>query len=266
MRRALPVFALLLMLVLATISIPVPNRDTLPVDHAKNDGRGPPPDFANPAFLPGVQVGTLSALDVVEASGIVASRNHTDIFWVHDDSGPTTNYLYAMNRSGGVVGRYTVGSGATDTEDIALGPGPESGVDYIYFGDVGDNGNGRSAVYVKRVKEPNVTWNQTYEDKTLTGVDVITLQYPGGADAPSHKDCETIFVDTNGDLFLMTKRTTVGQLYKAAFPQSTTSANVMTYEGNMPWGGSTGGDLSPDGSLVVIRQYVFQEQHDQQRY
>jgi hypothetical protein len=225
------------------------------VTTVKDNSRGPPPDFANPAFLTGVQVGTLSALDVIEASGIAASRNNSGVFWTHNDN-MGDNKLFAINESGTLLGTYTVGTGASDPEDIAVGPGPENGTDYLYWGDIGDNGNVRPSIFVKRVKEPNVTWNQSHESKTLTGVDVITLQYPGGADAPSHKDSETLMVDTNADIYLMTKRTGVGRLYKAAYPQSTTATITMTYEGNMPWGGSTGGDLSPDGSLVVIRRYT----------
>ena len=38
-----------------------------------------------------------------------------------------------------------------DFEDIALAPGPETGIDYIYVGDIGNNWKG----HCKGINEPN---------------------------------------------------------------------------------------------------------------
>jgi hypothetical protein len=126
----------------------------------------------------------------------------------------------------------------------------------LYWGDIGDNNNVRVTVNVKRVAEPVVDADQDPVTVTLGGVDVITLQYPGGADAPAHKDSETLLVDPlNADLYLVTKRTAVGQVYRAAYPQATSGITTLEYVAALPWGGATGGDVSVDGSRIIIRRY-----------
>jgi hypothetical protein len=213
-------------------------------------------DAQNPLFGSGVQAGTLLGSDVDEASGIVASRSNPDVLWTHNDDGGD-NRLFAINVDGTLLGAYTVGSGAYDPEDIAIGPGPQGGVDYLYWGDIGDNDSVRSSIFVKRVAEPFVDANQDPVNVVLGGVDVLRLQYPTGGDAPSHKDSETLLIDPlNGDLYLVTKRTSRNRVYRAAYPQSTTETTTMTFVAEADWGGSTGGDVSPDGTLIVIRQYT----------
>ena len=48
------------------------------------------------------------------------------------------------------------GATAVDWEDIAAGPGPVSGVAYLYLADIGDNAKARTSVQVYRVREPLV--------------------------------------------------------------------------------------------------------------
>lgn len=206
-------------------------------------------------FGAGVQAGILSGNDVDEASGLVASRMNADVLWTHNDDGGD-NRLFAINVDGTLLGTYTVGSGAYDPEDIAIGPGPLPGVDYLYWGDIGDNENQRSSIFVKRVVEPAVDANQDPVNVQLPGVATIRLAYPTGGDAPSHKDSETLLVDPlNGDIYVVTKRTSRCRVYRAAYPQSTDQTTTMSFVAELDWGGATGGDISPDGSLIVIRQY-----------
>ncbi len=206
-------------------------------------------------FLPGMEIGTLLGSDVDEASGLVASRQNHDVLWTHnDDYGD--NRLFAVRKNGVLLGRYTMGSGAVDPEDIAIGPGPQAGVDYLYWGDIGDNNSNRSSIFVKRAPEPVVDCTQACDNFVLTGVERIVLQYPTGATAPSHKDAETLLVDPlSGDLYVVTKRTSQGQVYRAAYPHSTTGPNVLEWVATLPWSGATGGDISPDGSLIIVRRY-----------
>ena len=217
---------------------------------------------ACPTFLPGEQVGTLrggrdAEADVNEASGLVASRRNPGVFWTHNDD-YNDNRLFAINEEGELLATYTVGSGARDPEDIAIGPGPIPGVDYLYLGDIGDNGSSRSTIFVKRVAEPVVAAHQDHEYVTLTGVETITLRYPTGADAPGHQDSETMMVDPiTGDIFLVTKRTNPNLVYRAAYPHSTSSTITLGLVTSIPVSSqSTGGGISPNGRMIVVRLYT----------
>jgi hypothetical protein len=159
---------------------------------------------------------------------------------------------------GTLLGTYRLGTGfVQDAEDIAIGPGPSPGEDYLYLADIGDNNSVRSNIVVKRVLEPVVTADQASVTATLGDVDVLQLQYPTGADAPSHKDSETLLVDTNGDLYLVTKRMSPNKVYLAAYPQSTSSVNVMQHVATLATGTGlswiTAGDVSFDGRWIVLK-------------
>ncbi len=211
-----------------------------------------------PTFLPGRQVGTVESEQITEASGIVASRKNTGVVWTHQDNGMDRR-LFAMSLDGRNLGVWSLNVPATsDQEDIAIGPGPVAGVDYIYLGDTGQNNNDRATVRVIRAVEPTVSASQNPPVSAAIPAETITLKYPTSiASAPSHKDCETLLVDKNGDIYLVTKRTAVGMVYRAAYPQSTTNVVTMDLVGQLSWGGCTGGDISADGSQIVVRNYGY---------
>ena len=204
-----------------------------------------------PSYLAGLSLGTLESTDIDEASGLAASRAHPGVFWVHNDSGDSAR-VFALNRQGQHLGIYNIaGASATDWEDMALGPGPIDGQDYLYLGDIGDNSAVRSQITVYRIAEPNVDPCQPPITTTLTGADTITLQYPDGA-----RDAETLMVDpVNRDLYIISKRESQSRLYRAAYPQSTTQTITMQFKAQLPWGWATGGDISPYGRLIIVRGY-----------
>ena len=101
-----------------------------------------------PTFMDGAQLGTVESSLLTEISGVAASRKNADVLWVHNDSGDSAR-IYAMSIQGKHLGVYNlVGASATDWEDIAVGPGPVEGQDYVYAGDVGDNTRQRPSVTV----------------------------------------------------------------------------------------------------------------------
>lgn len=205
-----------------------------------------------PQFLPAQRVGTVQHAAIDEASGIAVSRDNPGVLWVHNDSGDTAR-VFAMNTQGTHLGIYNLtGTSATDWEDMAVGPGPNVGQSYLYLGDIGDNSAVRPAIRVYRVPEPAVSPTQPPVVINLSGVDTITLQYPDGA-----RDAETLMVDPRtADLYVISKRETRSRLYRAPFPQSTTQTIVMEYRGQLPWGGATGGDISPNGAEILVRGYL----------
>ena len=63
---------------------------------------------------------------------------------------------------------------------MAVGPGPQPGVDYLYIGDIGDNESVHDFKYIYRVPEPVVDFNQEPVETTIVDVDSIIFQYPDG--------------------------------------------------------------------------------------
>jgi len=209
-----------------------------------------------PTYAPAVNGGLVQSNAVVEASGIAASRLNPGVLWAHNDSGGT-NRVYAMGTNGVALGEFILpGTGTFDWEDIAVGPGPTTGVSYLYVGDIGNNLNLSITIKVYRVAEPVVNTQKAGGVTTLSGVQTITLAYPDGP-----RDAETLMVDTNGDIYIVTKRVSaVGRVYRAAFPQATSGTVTLEYVASIPWGsadgngGATGGDISADGSAVIVRR------------
>jgi hypothetical protein len=197
---------------------------------------------------------------LVEASGLAASRDNVGVLWANNDSGDSAR-LFAMTTAGTHLGVYNIsGASAIDWEDIAIGPGPVAGTDYLYIGDIGDNFNIRSTIKVYRVAEPVVSPAQSPVTVTLTGTQAITLAYPDGP-----RDAETLMVDVNGDIYIVSKRVTAhGRMYRAAYPQATSGTVTLEFVGELPWGsvdgsgGATGGDIASDGAAIIIRRYTNQ--------
>src|SRR5215213_7691535 len=92
--------------------------------------------FAITSFSAGVQTGTIQNSLITEASGIAASRINSNVLWTHNDSGNPAQ-LFAMTPAGTNLGTYSItGASNDDWEDIAIGPGPAFGAQYLYIGDI----------------------------------------------------------------------------------------------------------------------------------
>ena len=196
-----------------------------------------------------------------ESSGVAASRKYPGVFWTHNDSGGGP-YIYAFNRAGKSLGRWRVrGATANDWEDIAIGPGPRGGTDYLYIGDIGDNQREHKGSTVYRVAEPDP--NKPAE-MTDTAADAIRVSYP---DEPHDAECLMVHPKT-GDIYIVTKARgydSVTHVYKAAAPHSTNRLAVMREVATLSLpdsspvtliiGQVTGGDISPDGTRVVVCDY-----------
>lgn len=216
----------------------------------------PPPTFGDR-----VEMGEIEHELLQEASGLVASRQNSGVLWAHNDSGDKPR-VFAFTPDGTHLGSYTIaGIPARDWEDMAIGPGPETGVDYLYLGDIGDNFAENDFKYVFRVPEPSVDDHQAPVDTTLSVVETIRLRYPDGL-----YDAETLLLDPlTRDLYIVTKRDTTVNVYRAPYPQSTTTTVVMDLVttldlepmANFPAGfqGATGGDIAYNGLEVLIKGY-----------
>jgi hypothetical protein len=209
-----------------------------------------------------VHLADLEDRSVNESSGIAASRRNAQLFWTHNDSGDGP-FIYAFDRQGKHRGVWRIaGASAIDWEDMAIGPGPQSGKSYIYVGDIGDNSRKRNEIIVYRVVEPLIapadSSSTKHRPRTTDAADVIRLKYPDGK-----HDAETLLVHPRtGDLYIVAK--VIGAAagvykLKAPFPKST--ASTLAHIGDIRFpsrmiGFITGGDISPDGKRVVLCDYL----------
>ncbi len=214
-------------------------------------------------FSPATEAGRVADPDVVELSGIVASRVHPDVLWVHNDSGGAPE-VAALSSTGEALGHFAIeGAEAVDWEDIGIGPGPEEGRSYLYLADIGDNASNREQVTVYVAAEPDAAPDG--EDGSLPLVDELTIRYPAG---PS--DAESLFVDPlEGDLYIITKNVSGASRVLRAAASTVTGGGEITMEDvggfqvgppdeaspGLPPTTVTAADISPDGSTVLVRTY-----------
>lgn len=196
--------------------------------------------FAEPTVTP------VTPGQIDEASGIADSRSMPGNLWINEDSG-TPAQLALLGYDGKVKGRVNVPSFQNrDWEEIAIGPGPKSGVNYIYIGDIGDNNtqNGFSQIY--RMSEPASL------QSPITDIERINFRYPDGP-----RDAEAMFVDPQTkDIYIISKREEKVHLYSLPYPQNINEVTVATAYGELPIGFVTGATISPDGNEILVRTYT----------
>lgn len=191
----------------------------------------------------------LARKGLFEISGIAASKVNPGILYIHNDSG-NSNQVYLTDASGADKGTLTLKPvNNRDWEDIAAGPGPIAGKNYVYVADIGDNDAKYNSVFIYRFPEPDLTGKTTPFVADITSVDIIELKYPDGP-----RNAETLMVDPlTGDIFIASKQSNISFVYTAAYPQSTTYATTMNPVVQLYFNKATSGDISPDGSEILLR-------------
>jgi hypothetical protein len=187
--------------------------------------------------------------NLTEISGLVVSRSLPGTLWVHEDSGnPAVFYGFTPALLSSISSRITLSDAPnTDWEDMATGPKPGGG-NYLYIGDIGDNGASRSNVKIIRVPEPVTSGN-----KTITSADYRVKQviYPGGP-----RNAESLFCDPlTSDLYIISKQGTA-RIYRLPADQFEASGTFeLEYLGNLnaPLPDPTSADISPDGGYILVR-------------
>jgi len=203
--------------------------------------------------------GILEAESAREISGLAASRRQAGVLWGHNDHGGG-NLLIAFSPGGEHLGDYRLeGAENRDWEDLAMGPGPEAAVDYLYLGDIGDNQLERNSVRIIRLAEPAVyPGNPAAGTVVLDDFDTFRLKYD---DDQAH-NAEALLVDPlQGDVYVVTKVTDSDEqtlVFRAAAPLLEEDTNrlrlVLTqeYAGDLE-GIVVAGDVSDDGSWMVLK-------------
>lgn len=221
--------------------------------------------FAQPRSAAPRLLANLADARITESSGIAASRTTPGVYWTHNDSGDGP-YLFAIDRMGRTLARYVVPDAENrDWEDIAIGPGPD-GKSALYIGDIGDNNSRHSEGIVYRVVEPKVDTAKNMQELHTGPGEKFPFHYPDGP-----HDAETLLVHPKtGEIWIVTKIPS-GESGVYAFPMPLKPGTTVTlnrvgtlnfkaryFTGKLAQAETlaTAGDISPDGSRLVIRTYL----------
>lgn len=206
---------------------------------------------------PPVAMASLKDPSITEASGLVASRKHPGYFYVHNDSGDRPR-VFLIDRQGRTWVEIRLrGADAKDYEDITLAPGSAGQFD-VCVADIGDNHARRASIRVYRFPEVDLPAEpgQTVE----VAARAVALQYPEGP-----ADAETFLVHPHtGHGYVITKRVEGGgTVYRLPAPWPSDGTVTLTRVADLelpaaflPYRVVTGGDISPDGTAVVLRCYA----------
>lgn len=190
-----------------------------------------------PYFRQGASIGNLSA-SFPEPSGLARptlAANAAYLWFEQDSGGPNT--IVALNAStAAAAGSWTL-QGVTQNDCEDLTSARVNGVSYIYFCDVGNNGNAADSrgvgidVSIYRCIEPTITGS----DGTILAGNILRIDcaYPAG-NPPALRDCECAFADpSTGDLYLVTKRIFPALIYRLPFAASYTGTQTLQYVGKL---------------------------------
>jgi hypothetical protein len=209
--------------------------------------------------------GRIESEELLEISGIAASRERDGVLYVHNDSGDEPRF-FAIDDQGRTLGEFVLPlDDVKDVEDIATGTGP-GGKSYVYLGDIGDNvarigfGLGRSEIQIHRVAEPALPKVRGARQR-IAAIETLRFEYP---DHPH--DAEALFVDPlSGDLFLVSKEGDgKSRVFRAQAPFDTKTARELEVVASLEFGRGllegnsmvTAADIAPDGGRILIRTYT----------
>ena len=185
-----------------------------------------------------------------EISGMARGRRDTSVLWVNEDSGARAD-VHALSLTGQRRQTFRLdGVKARDWEDMDVGPGPQAGTNYLYLGDIGDNGKKWPSITIYRVPEPAVTGAGTIT--ALAGTQALAARYPDGP-----HNAEAMAVAPDGTIYVITKEAKT-RVYALPYPQSTTGVTTMQLVAAGTLGSRTdmsGADIRPDGRALIVRGY-----------
>jgi hypothetical protein len=206
-------------------------------------------------------VGTIKSPDVTESSGVAASRCQSNVLWTHNDSGDDA-FIYALDHAGNSLGTWKVPNAKNiDWEDIAAYK-DKAGKCFLYIGEIGDNKTKRHEHIVYRVAEPVIVpenSSSTRKAPLTTGeAEVLHFIYPD-----YDQDAETVMVNPKtADIYVVTKRVSgpagvyrIKPDFGSSDPVKAEAVAEISVPA-IPNGLITGGDISPDGTLVILCDYT----------
>ncbi len=186
---------------------------------------------------------TIGDARITESSGL--ARDETlQAYWTANDSGDEGR-VFALDGTGKTLGTANFRAKVVDVEALAMSDRR------LYVADIGDNAKKRSSITVYFFD------NLTPGNGTAT-YRALDFTYPDGA-----HDAETLLVNPEGRLFVVTKEAT-GGVYEAPADPSRTELTTLQKVGDAP-AYVTDGVFLPDGR-IALRTYVSVEILDPASY
>jgi hypothetical protein len=213
------------------------------------------------------RTGWLVADELLETSGMEASRSRDGDFFVHNDEGEPV--IYAIDESGADLGSVAIVPAKNkDWEDITSVPVGDGR--WIVLGDIGDNKAKRDTIRLYFAEEPKPGEHDRYSGN-IELQHRLKLTYPDGP-----RDCESLAYDPVGNqILLLSKRDKPPRLYavdletalskkkaKLKYLGETAILRPPTVKNRAQFGGRTdfisqptGFDISDDGTEAVVITY-----------
>ena len=203
------------------------------------------------------ECGTAYKSVMKEVSGFACSRRTAGYLWTHGDENTGSNKkIVAIKPSGDLqmTVNITGDPGRDDWEDIATGT--FNGTNYVFIGAFGDNNlEYKDSYYIYYFEEPAIT-----SGTISVSVKYIRFGYPNNQ---AH-NTETLMYDNIEQVFYIADKVdgAVCTLYSLPFSTGYGSATQKLTEVCQLGNGSkfnylTGGDISPDGRWMIIKNKKY---------
>lgn len=205
-------------------------------------------------------IGRFAYEPIRESSGLAVSRCQPGVMWTHNDSGDLP-FIYAAGPDGRHLGVWRVeGAGHIDWEDISL-KREDDGTCLIYIGEIGNNDRTRPGGVIYRLREPVVSAEaagSTREAPLQTErAESLAFTYPG----PPH-DAEALMVHPKtGVIYIVSKEVEAPASIFRIEPRFDIGKVTAEFSATVslpavPNGLVTAGDISPDGTRLILADYV----------
>lgn len=194
---------------------------------------------------------------LAEASGIAESRRSPGLFFVHNDGGDSARF-FAVGKDGAT--RFVVnvrGAADVDWEDIAA-VRDTRGKPVVFLADIGDNTSVRKDLTIYEVPDPAPPRGKSGQTVTVAAR-AIRFRYPDGA-----HDAETLMAEPGARALYIVSKARKGEttgVYRLnpAAPGVQTALKIgeLRFSDPLPIypNMATGGDISADGSRMIVRTY-----------
>ena len=229
------------------------------------DAAGPPP-ICEGTYARALDMGPLTDTELVEASGLAASRQSPGVLWSHNDSGDSAR-LFALRDDGQALARLVLpGVQAIDFEDLALGPCPAGqSTSCLWIADTGNNLDARVEVTVYATPEPEVGLSQDFVELEASAIWRFPVTFPGvPPGAPI--DIEAMMMASDGQrlYFLEKNNEDRARIFQHPGPLTPDQSRELLLVGDFATPGLaidygraiTAADMHPSGERMLLRVYT----------
>ncbi len=195
-----------------------------------------------------VKMGKLKSAKLTEVSGIVSSYTHSNMFWVHNDSGDEANVYLIDTLADLKATVHLEGINVVDAEDIASLM--IDGVPYLLLADMGNNLRNRDTLSLFLFKEPVL--DKLKASHVIAREDILEIKFRY---KDKRRDAEALFVDPiDNMIYIISKRDFRSTLFRLSFSNARSGAvQELVPLMQLPLTFATAADIRADGRYIVIK-------------